>query len=109
MPYIPDGERRVALSPHGLSHGFVATPATAGELNYQITCCVNAYLASVGQSYCTMNTAIGALECAKQELYRRVLAPYEDTKLQQHGDVYAEELLPRRTDERDSPVQLPSV
>jgi len=37
--------------------------------------------------------AIGALECAKLELYRRVAAPYEDTKIAENGDVYDPELL----------------
>ena len=31
---------------------------------------------------------IGALECAKLELYRRIAAPYEDTKIQENGEVY---------------------
>lgn len=31
--------------------------------------------------------AVGALEAAKMELYRRALAKYEDAKLIAHGDV----------------------
>jgi len=31
---------------------------------------------------------MGALECAKQELYRRLIAPYEDQKLAGSGDIY---------------------
>ena len=31
---------------------------------------------------------MGALECAKLELYRRVAAPYEDVKIMENGDVY---------------------
>jgi hypothetical protein len=31
---------------------------------------------------------VGVLECAKQELYRRILIPYEDAKIELNGDVY---------------------
>jgi hypothetical protein len=41
-----------------------------------------------GLSYKNINQAIGALECAKLELYRRVAAPYEDKKALINGDVY---------------------
>jgi len=39
-------------------------------------------------TYSKINEAIGILECAKLELYRRVAAPYEDVKLRANGDVY---------------------
>ena len=32
--------------------------------------------------YQNVNAIIGALECAKLELYRRLIAPYEDTKVE---------------------------
>ena len=35
-----------------------------------------------------MFSAIGALEAAKLEFYRRVVAPYEDQKMLDNGDVY---------------------
>ena len=37
--------------------------------------------------YYHYNKAIGVLECIKQEFYRRVVAPYEDTKMQETGDI----------------------
>ena len=82
MPYIPasqrDGQYPKAYHP----------PATAGQLNYQITMLCKQYLKEAGMSYCTLNTIVGALECAKQEWYRRVVVGYEDYKLQESGDVY---------------------
>jgi len=30
---------------------------------------------------------IGELECTKQEIYRRIIAPYEDKKIKENGDV----------------------
>jgi hypothetical protein len=65
-----------------------ASPETAGELNYLITTLVDDFLLDKGKSYASINEAIGALECCKLELYRRVAAPYEDEKIDQNGDVY---------------------
>ena len=60
---------------------------TPGELNYVITSLVDAYLKD-NVCYRTLNEAIGVLECAKLELYRRIAAPYEDAKCAENGDVY---------------------
>jgi hypothetical protein len=68
---------------------------TAGELNYSLTQVVLTYLQNNGLSYQHINDAIGALEGAKLELYRRVAAPYEDTKIAENGDVYPAGLLPK--------------
>jgi hypothetical protein len=38
--------------------------------------------------YAHLNEAIGVLECAKLELYRRIAAPYEDRKMGETGEVY---------------------
>lgn len=32
--------------------------------------------------------AVGALECCKLEMYRRLIGPYEDTAIGRNGDVY---------------------
>jgi len=58
-----------------------------GDLNYLITSIVHGYVASHGISYATYNDVIGVLECAKLELYRRKVAPYEDIKAEENGDV----------------------
>lgn len=64
-------------------------PETVGELNYAITRLVDDYLIQKGGiRYTHLNEVIGALECAKLELYRRIAAPYEDQKLTETGDVY---------------------
>lgn len=80
MPYIKTDER-IALD------GF-RDPSTPGELNYLFTKIVFQYLENKGWSYQTFNDAIGALEGAKLELYRRQVAPYEDKKIEENGDVY---------------------
>jgi broad-specificity NMP kinase len=60
----------------------------AGELNYVITEVIKCYLEKHKKSYATINSIVGVLECAKQELYRRIAAPYEDEKIKENGDVY---------------------
>jgi hypothetical protein len=80
MPYIAKS-RRPALEPSG-------RPETAGELNYAVTRLVDRYLGEKGLRYQHINEAIGVLECAKLELYRRIASPYEDKKIQEEGDVY---------------------
>ena len=81
MPYVT-AEARSRLDQGG-------NPETAGELNYAITRIVDTYLIRKGGvRYSHLNEVIGALECAKLELYRRVAAPYEDQKITETGDVY---------------------
>ena len=59
-----------------------------GILNYAITRLVSSWFDNQPRRYHDYNAAIGVLECAKQELYRRMVAPYEDVKCEQNGDVY---------------------
>lgn len=81
MPYI------TAEARERLDHG--GQPETPGELNYAITRLVDDYLMQKGGiRYAYLNEVVGALECAKLELYRRVAAPYEDHKMSETGDVY---------------------
>jgi hypothetical protein len=61
---------------------------TAGELNYLITRLVLSFLSQKNTSYQNYNDAIGALEGAKLELYRRSVSKYEDKKIKENGDVY---------------------
>jgi len=56
-----------------------------GVLNYIISSLIAQLYKT---SYTDLNAAIGMLECAKLELYRRRLAPYEDEKIKENGDVY---------------------
>lgn len=81
MPYI-EPERREAILKG-------AKPRDAGELNFAITILVDNYLKDKGEiRYAHLNEVIGAMDCAKLELYRRVAAPYEDKKIEENGDVY---------------------
>ena len=55
-----------------------------GELNYLIT---NILKIAYKPSYYNYNKAMGLLECIKQEFYRRDVAPYEDVKIKENGDL----------------------
>lgn len=59
--------------------------ASVGDLNYLFT---KILLATEPSSYADYNGLIGMLECCKLELYRRAVAPYEDKKNNENGDVY---------------------
>lgn len=66
---------------------------TPGDLNYAMTRLFNAYLYAHGVSYTTINAIVGAIECTKLEIYRRLAAPYEDAKLSDNGDAYNRDLV----------------
>lgn len=87
MPYIKK-DRRAEYEKWLQAQPGIFSP---GDLNYVVTRIVHAYIDAVcplGEfNYTGLNEAIGALECAKLELYRRTLAPYEDQKIKENGDV----------------------
>lgn len=60
---------------------------TEGELNYVITKLCHSFIERKRKKYSTLNTVIGVLECAKLELYRRIIAPYENQKIKENGNV----------------------
>jgi len=39
------------------------------------------------KNFAKLSSLIGGLECAKTEFYRRIVAPYEDEKIKENGDV----------------------
>lgn len=55
-----------------------------GELNYLITSILKF---TYKDSYSRYNSAIGLLECIKQEFYRQDVSPYEDKKAGENGYV----------------------
>ena len=84
MPYIKNGTR--AMFAHDLEN-LAPTIWEPGELNYVISYLCDAFLGK-DMGYETANEVIGVLECAKLEIYRRVIAPYEDAKMLENGDVF---------------------
>lgn len=81
MPYVKS-EVRERIDRGGI-------PENSSELDYAVTRIVNGYLKRKDRlAYAELNEAVGALECAKLELYRRLVAPYEEGKIAENGDVY---------------------
>lgn len=97
MPYIKQEKREEVRHQLGdlidaiveASSGDVS--ALPGILNYCITRLIKSTYHLVTNksvlSYADHNSAVGMLECAKQEFYRRNTAPYEDEKIIENGDV----------------------
>ena len=85
MPYIRKEKRQdFDLHISELSHVI----ANSGELNYAITRLVWNFVKSHGLSYTTIATVTGVLKNVADEFYRRIAAPFENSKLSQNGDVY---------------------
>lgn len=74
MPYIPPHRR-------GLK------PANVGELTYQLTKCCTNFLDGA-RAFNKFGEILAALEATKLEFYRRAVAPYEDGKCAENGDVF---------------------
>jgi len=90
MPYLTD-DARAKIDDHindiidVLINTDVSVP---GGLNYAICRVADGVIAAKGESYSQYNTLLGSLEAAKLEIYRRMVAPYEDAKSYQNGEVF---------------------
>ena len=82
MPYIKKEDRKDFEAGLNLLH-----PENAGELNYTLTMIIKKYLGN-DPRYADFNEVVGALECCKFELNRRLVSEYEDSKIRSNGDVY---------------------
>jgi hypothetical protein len=97
MPYIKTDKREIVkkqlcdliTSVVDACSGDVS--ALPGVLNYCVTALIKSTYRLVTNksvlSYADHNSAIGMLECAKMEFYRRDTSPYEDEKIRENGDV----------------------
>jgi hypothetical protein len=91
MPYVKENKRN-EINKEDYDTGsialFIEDIECAGDLNYTFTIIALDYLSRKGENYQHINDVIGALEGAKLEFYRRLVGPYEDTKIKENGDVY---------------------
>ena len=79
MPYVRSSDRPlIHITP---------SPNLVGPLTYVLTDICARYLAAFPLSYSRWGDVVTALESTKLELYRRLIAPYEDSKRYEHGDV----------------------
>jgi len=84
MPYIKPEERPKFKK--GLDN-LMPNIENAGQLNYVLTNLFLGYLKHNGKNYQNINDIVGALTCAKDEFYRTIVGPYENTKIIENGDV----------------------
>jgi hypothetical protein len=88
MPYVKREIRnRLDVTIETLAKEIRGLPPdeTAGALNYAIT---RLFVQQYPTRYFQFNRLLGVLEAVKQEFYRRLVAPYEDEKKQENGDVF---------------------
>ncbi len=89
MPYIKQEDKsKFSMSLDHLYETMQNHGITPGELNYLFTELSKYYIMTKGSSYTHMNDVMGSLEGCKLEFYRRVVAPYEDMKIKENGDIY---------------------
>jgi hypothetical protein len=82
VPYIPEDERpEIAITlPPGLG---------TGQLNFLVSDIIDQWIGLV-PNYDRLNSAIGVLECCLQEVYRKVVVPFESKKETKNGPVFME-------------------
>lgn len=108
MPYIPQAQR-AALDV--VAESAAREIKNAGQFNYLLTKLALVYTRLESPCYMTFNEVIGTLENVKQEYLRRIVAPYEDKKRNENGDVFNEEpakpiKAPSRREKRKDQVDL---
>lgn len=84
MPYIKQ-EDRESIEP--FIKMLLMGTYSDGELNYIITKLLLSQLEKRGLNYQNCNNLMGVLTCCQLEMYRQLIGPYEDTKINSNGDV----------------------
>jgi hypothetical protein len=93
MPYIKQTDREIYNEPIEALVQLVKTyqeneaASPVGQLNYIITSLLLGVYKDFLPNYSDFNEIVGVLECAKLEIYRRAVSPYEDKKIKENGDV----------------------
>lgn len=87
MPYIkPNDRQKLDAEIEDLIAALRYNKCGEGDLNYTISRLLKAAW-EFKPCYATANGLVGVMECAKTEFYRRTLAPYEDKKIIENGDI----------------------
>ena len=88
MPYIDPKARQLMDDDIQMLRTWIKSP---GQLNYAISKLIHLYLqegeVNYEINYASLNEVIGVLECAKLELYRKVVSKYEDKMKWSNGPV----------------------
>jgi hypothetical protein len=84
MPYIK-ADRRPDFDEH--IEKLAEEVENEGELNYVIYKLAARIIDRMGENYSNLSMCSSAMEHAKLEWYRKRLAPYEDVKIRENGDI----------------------
>lgn len=87
MPYIKLDKRIDLDALVSLIMTFCDNNPFNGDINYILTKLSKEYIKINGESYNNYKQIIGEIECFQLELYRRLIAKYEDKKIIENGDV----------------------
>lgn len=92
MPYL-EYENKKDIDDNGASDVYnkfekLEIKEFAGAINYINFKIVKKYIDRNGKRYFTFAVVIGTLVCCILEIYRRLVANYEDKKIIENGDVY---------------------
>ena len=90
MPYIKKEDRDKYEHATAVIAAILAgipSDRLGGELNFVIYSIVKKYFNLSEMKYAKINTIMGALECSRLEVYRRLAAEYEDGAIDRNGDV----------------------
>ena len=91
MPYLKykNKEKIKVKGLEDLEEYYISLPAQefAGAVNYLNFKLVKSWIEKNGKKYWILALFIGTLICCVFEIYRRIIAPYEDNAIQRNGDV----------------------
>lgn len=91
MPYIVKDQRKQidykidSLIQEARNNPLLPANKRLGLVNYIVSRITMGILEP--SNYGEMASAIGTLECAKLEMYRRLIGPYEDEAILKNGDI----------------------
>lgn len=89
MPYIKFEKRQLLLpSIQSVCSSLCKQKHKKGDLNYTISMIIKHHIDCKGISYDTLSDITGVLNDVKTEFERQVVAPYEDKKIEENGNVY---------------------
>ena len=90
MPYVTPERRELLMQFDEKNHRLVVSTiniTSPGDLAFVFYRICQFYVIRNGRKFETLNAIVGVLETTKGEFSRRILAPYEDRKMRENGDV----------------------
>ena len=91
MPYLKKYDKEKVIDNGGLElenyYSNLKPQEFAGHLNYLNYKLVKSWIKKNGQRYWILALIVGTLICCVFEIYRRIVAPYEQSVIEKNGDV----------------------